>query len=173
MADQSETSHELTEFHIIYIYIISYGVHWVKLVELHIKGGRNQWPIRDVFLYGIRGYFIVSVVFKQPTIGVFAFGVEFWKKLCSFLLGNRLRWMDSAHFKSYYSFTQRYFIRYLTGDCCCSFFKEVDGCLYLTCLPFTYGRKNTKYKKKVDKNASAHNIRPEEYWRTKRLMSSN
>ena len=28
------------------------------------------------------------------------------------------------------------------------FFKAVDGCLYLTCLPFTYGRKNPKYQKK-------------------------
>ena len=104
--------------------------------------------MKSLFLYGIRGYFIVSIVFKQPTIGVFTFGIEFWKKLCSFLLGNRLRWMDSAHFKSYYSFTQRYFIRYLTDDCFCSFFKAVDGCLYLTCLPSTYGRKNPKYQKK-------------------------
>ena len=154
MADPSETSHKLTELHIIYIhyiilyYIILYGVHWVKLIELHIKGGRSQWTIQSLFLYGIRGYFIVSVVLKQPTFGFFTFGVEFWKKLCSFLFGNRLRWIDSAHFKLYYSFTQRYFIWYLTGDCCCSFFKAVDGCLYLTCLPFTYGRKNPKYQKK-------------------------
>ena len=37
---------------------------------------------------------------------------------------------------------------YLFDTLQATFFKAVDGSLCLTCLPFTYGRKNLKYQKK-------------------------
>ena len=99
----------------------SHLVSKVQILFVLIKNGGSKWNQPRTYWtpYNIYIHYIIwsslsqtyrVIVFKQPTIGVFTFGVEFWKKLCSFLLGNRLRWMDSAHFKSYYSFTQMYFI---------------------------------------------------------------